>query len=286
MARKIKIEVGILNIKTHPHSPDRYAELIEAVYERRNTAKVRGDRYAMLSLLDKSTVRQGYITGLLTTFVNIELRGQWFDTSSLSEAKTSDLRQISIPEHLRPNAASFRFYFDLYEHRFYFQTYSQGKVLTPSSSLRVFAALLDDLRIRENFGDVKVSLVQSRAGLSTLFSLPVIKEIEIIIERPNADIFADDFEEKIEKHLEESHSRQVTISYKAERGSSVEPTGDIKKAGEVALDNGRVIVRGRDAGGAVTKSSADYPRLLHDKYDPDETSEEAAFRGLIPRREQ
>ena len=283
MARRIKIASGVLNIRIHPHTPERYAELFKRVYERKNVVKVRGDRFAMISLLDSRQARQGYVTGFLATFVNVELEGQWFDTDSLAEAKIEDLQEIKIPDNLRPNLATFRFYFDTIAHRLYFQTYTQGKQLTPHSALRVFNALFDDLKIRQEFGDVKVSLVQSRSSLKALFDLRVIKEINITIERPNADIFADDFEEKIEKHLEEAKSRQIEVSYKAESGGSLTPTKDIEEISRVALENGRVEVKGRDDRGATVRSSEDHPKVLHDKYDPDEVSEEAAFRSLIPR---
>lgn len=282
MARMIKVESGVLNVRIHPHSADRYIELLKLAYRQKNIVKLRGDRFAMISLLDSRSSAQGYVAGLLATFVNVEFDGSWFDTETLSEAKSDDLREINIPEHLRPNSATFRFYFDLASHRLYFQTYTQGKTLTPASAFRVFRAIFDDLKIRGEFGDVKVSIVQNKAGIDRLFSLKVIKEIDILLEKPNADIFADDFEEKIEKHLEESRSREVRIIYRAERGSSIEPTKEIRAVSEAALDNGRVIVRGRDDKGATVRASEDHPRILHDKYDPDETSEEAAFRSLIP----
>lgn len=284
MARRIKIASGVLNVRTHPHSAERYAELFKRIFEQKNVVKVRGDRYAMISLIDTRSARQGHITGLLATFLNVETEGQWFDTRRLSEAKAEDVREIKIPENLRPNLATFRLYFDLNDHRLYFQTYSEGKQLTPYSALRVFSALVDDLKIRNEFGDVKVTLVQSKSSLDTLFALKLIKEVIITIEQPNSDIFADDFEDKIEKHLEESNSRQVTIAYRAESGQSITPTKDIKDVSRVALENGRVEVRGRDEKGATVRSSENHPRVLQDKYDPDETTEEAAFRSLIPRK--
>jgi hypothetical protein len=64
----------------------------------------------------------------------------------------------------------------------------------------------------------------------------------------------------------------------------VNPTEEIRQVSEVALENGEVEVRGRDEKGAVTKSTEQQPKIIHDKFDPEEISESEAFRRLVPRR--
>lgn len=76
-------------------------------------------------------------------------------------------------------------------------------------------------------------------------------------------------------------SRSLTVVYDAERGGSVVPTDEVRTIGEVALEHGVVEAKGRDSSGAVTRSTADHPEVLQDKYDPDELSESNAFRRLI-----
>lgn len=240
----------------------------------------------MLTLIDRSDRREGFITGIITTFLKIEFEGRWFDTSGLKDATQSQVSQVHIPANLHPNAASFYFDFDTIEHRLYFQTYSDGKVLTVNQALSLFEGLADNLNITAKYGLAKISVVQSKAGLDALFNLPVIREVKITIKQPNPDIFADDFEAKIEAHLAQANSQKVTIAYEAEPGQSVSPTREIREISEVALENGRVEVRGRDEKGAVVKSTEQQPKILQDKYDPDEISERDAFRRLVPRRRQ
>ena len=119
-----------------------------------------------------------------------------------------------------------------------------------------------------------------------MFSIKRIKEIEITILKPNTDIFDDDFETNIEKHLEDTKSRQFTVIYSAESNGSIEPDDDINKISKVALQNGSVNVVGRDEKGAVRLNSKQFPRDLHDRFDPDAQSERNAFFGLIPPRAQ
>src|SRR3546814_14345259 len=56
--------------------------------------------------------------------------------------------------------------------------------------------------------------------------------------------------------------------------SDLNPTEEIRTVSEVALENGVVEVRGRDAHGAVKRSTEEQPKIIQDQYDPDERSEE------------
>lgn len=284
MSRRIKISAGVLNIRLHPHSPERYGAFIEDLFDLRKAVQLRGDRYGMLSLIDRKGKRDGFMTGIITTFLNIEFDGRWFDTSDMKEATREQVSRVSIPENLHPNAASFYFEFDLVDHKLYFQTYSEGKVLTVNQAYALFEGLADDLKIRKKYGPAQITILQSRAGLETLFKIPVIKEIKITIYKPNPDIFADDFEAQIEAHLAQANSQRVTIAYEAEEGKSVNPTPEIRQVSEVAIENGEVEVRGRDEKGAVKRSTEQQPKVLQDKFDPEEISEQEAFRRLVGRR--
>lgn len=131
-----------------------------------------------------------------------------------------------------------------------------------------------------DFGEAKITIVQSKAGLGTLFSLPVIKRVTIVLQKPNADIFDDDFDENIETYLEELNSKKLTLVLEAEAGKSIEPKPQLRRVGESALEHGFVKVDGRDAQGATSRSTEEFPRELHDKYDPDAENEGQAFRRL------
>ena len=283
MARKTKISSAVLNVRTHPHSPERYAELMGDLFDQKLAIKLHGDRFGMLSLIHRESNDHGFISGILTTFVKVEFDGRWFDASEMQDATTDQVASVSIPENLHPNAASFYFEFDTEKHRLYVQSYSEGKSLSPRQAQALFEGLSESAEIKNKYGQVHITIVQSQSGLDGLFNLPVIKEIKITIYKPNPDIFADDFEGQIEAHLAQANSQRVTISYQAEPGESINPSQEIREVSEVALQNGHVEVRGRDERGAVTKSTEQMPAELHDKFDSDAITEQNAFRRLIPR---
>lgn len=284
MARQIKIASGVLNIALHPHSADIYRSFVLDAYALKKPIQLRGERYGILSLVQRQRSADGFLSGIITTFTRLDPDGSWFDAARLTEANSNQLSQIQIPDNLYPNAASFYFSFDLEKHRLYFQTYSKGKVLSVNQAVTLFWELSQDLSMLATYPRPKITAVQSEAGLNTMFSIPRIKRVRITINRPNPDVFGDNFESDIEKELDDSNSRKVIIEFEAEPGESIAPTPGIRRASEAALDNGRVEVSGRDANGRVEKSSDGFHRILQDKYDPDTQTEEQAFRGLIGRQ--
>src|SRR3546814_19293933 len=119
----------------------------------------------------------------------------------MNEATEDQISKVSIPENLHPNAATFFFELQTVDHRLYFQTYSSGKVLTTKQALSLFLGLADDLSIRQKYGHVKITIVQSRGGLKAIFKLPVITENKININTAHPAIYDDDFEDQIKTHL-------------------------------------------------------------------------------------
>lgn len=281
MARKLKVSAAVLNLRIHPHSADKYVELFRAVFALKTPAQVHGDRNGMISSANFRETDEGVLSGVITTFTDLPEEGTWFDTEELDEASDEKLADLSIPPNIFPNAATYFFKFTIGDHRFYMETYSRGKSITPRSSLKLIRGLFSHPKIVEKFGQPSISLVQDKDGLAALFSIDRIKKIEITIEKPNSDILADDFEEEIEKHLLETKAQKVTLVYEAVPGQSLVPSKDIQRAGNVALANGDVRVVGRNDGMAFDASTNEYPKVLRGQYDPENTSEQQAFNRLI-----
>lgn len=280
MARQIRISGGVLNVRLHPHNDNTYGEFIQRLYALKKGIRVRGDRHAIISLLDRSEADDGIYTGLITTFIRLDTDEPWFDVSELKEASDNKVSRVSIPEGLHPGAAFFNFIFNARTHRLYFQTYASGKTFSVNAARTLFERLAADINIVRDFGEAKITIVQSKAGLANVFSLPVIKRVTITIQKPNADIFDDDFDENVEKYLEELNSKKLTLVLEAEAGKSIDPKPQLRRVGESALEHGSVKVDGRDQQGATSRSTEDFPRQLHDKYDPDVEAEGQAFRRM------
>lgn len=245
MARKIKVSASSLNIRLHPHSQEIYVKWLSDIYRRKLVVPVYGDRFGMISLLDRKDAKDGILSGVITTFIKFEKDGDWFNSADLKEATKDEVSEISIPENLHYSPSQFYFKFYTSTHRLYFQTYSKGKTLTPLSAQSFFGNLSKNLDVMELFGEAQVSIVQDKASIEKMFKIERIKEISITILKPNTDIFDDDFDKNIEAHLAETGSRQITVTYRADANGSVKPDDDINKISKVALTNGSVKVVGR-----------------------------------------
>ena len=284
MARKLKMSACALNLRLHPHNPERYAEFLYDIYNLKKPIKLRGDRHGMISLLNRSDASNGILSGAITTFLVVNFSGNWFNKDELKMASDEQVLKIDFPDNLHPNSAQFFFQFNTGNHKLYFQTYSSGKELSGKSALCLLQELAADQEIKEKYGDVAITVVQSIDGLNNIYSLPIIKEITISIIKPNSDIFSNDFEGQVEDHLAAAQSKKLTIAYEAERGRSIVPTREIRAISEVALENGSVKVNGRDnSGGVVKRSTDEHPIQYQDKYDPDIVTENQAFRNILPR---
>jgi len=235
----------------------------------------------MISLLDMTKSDEGVVRGIITTFINIEIDGNWFDAENLQDATDQQVSEVKIPANLHPNAAQFYFIFDVKKHRIYIQNYSRSKVLTPPQALKLLSELSTQTSITQKYNYASITLIQDKKALEKIFKIDRIDRITINILKPNADILADDFEEQIEAHLLASHARKLTLTYQANPGDSLVPNSDIQKLGEAALTNGSVRVDGRNDGQSVHESTEDSPLIIQGKYDPDTTTEDQAFRRLI-----
>ncbi|WP_298467281.1 DUF4747 family protein [uncultured Erythrobacter sp.] len=280
MGQKALMRSGVINIRAHPNSEYVYASLIQRAYQLKAGTKLRGDRYGVISLLNTDTLEAGFVEGILTTFTKVDTDSEWFDLENLQEAAGEKVAEISIPENLYPNPKSFHFVFKLKSHKLFLQTYSKGDTLSIRDATRMFERLLQRSEIQREFGDVKVTMVQSRQSLDRIFALEKITKVSIKIERPNADIFDGDFEERIQQHLAATGSRQFEVAYTAERGGSVNVSDEIRRVSQPALANGKIDVEGRTAEGKEKRSTNEHPELRQMRYDTDEQTEAQAMRDI------
>ncbi|MEP0190699.1 MAG: DUF4747 family protein [Erythrobacter sp.] len=280
MGQKSVIRSGVINVRAHPNSPEVYRKLIRQAYKLKVANKLRGDRYAVISLLQKDLVDDKFVQGVLTTFTRIDERSDWFDLENLEEASGEKVAQISIPENLFPNPKSFYFLFNIQTHRLHLQTWSRRDTISVRDATKMFSRLFSNPKISSKFGDVKVTMVQSSQSLERIFSIKRISKVTIKIERPNADVFDDGFEERIQQHLAATGSRQFEVSYTAERGGNVNVNEDIRMVSNSALANGKVDVEGQGEAGKEKRSTSDHPEIRQRKYDADDQTEAQALRDL------
>nr|WP_299856231.1 DUF4747 family protein [Sphingomonas bacterium] len=276
----MKLAVGALNVRLHPHSPEIYDAFLNALYQLRLPVRIRGDRFGMITLLDRRGIDDGLIRGVLRTFTKIDPNSRWFDEDSLGDADPELLKKISIPSNAHPNSSAFRFTMNVQKHILTFEQYSEGRQLTPKSAYQIFRWLADDEMIVAIFGTAKISVLQDKRSLDNIFNMRRLKSITFIIDRPNPDIWSDDLENEVDNHLAAAHAQRIAVTYTAPPGGSLVETPSLRRLGNGALRNGEIDARGYDEDGHVRVSTLDSPRIEQTKYDPDVETEQVAFERL------
>ncbi|MEG8027044.1 DUF4747 family protein [Sphingomonas aerolata] len=283
MAQRMKVEAGALNVRTHPHDDENYRELFRAAFALKKPVKIRGDRHGLIASLQRIGQEDEIVNGVLTTFIELDLKGAWLNTETLAEASNNELEEIVVPDYLRPNLMAFRFAFDIKNHEIIFEHYGDGNRLTHASAESFFSRLLSDKKIKKRFGDVKVAVVQSKGSVDRIFSIPRITEIEAYIEKPNADVWDGGFEGNAEDHLDEKNARSMLVRYKAERGGGIRRDDDLDALVRASIRNGRTVAKGYGPEGHMVVTTERYPRVEQEKYNPDDLSNVQVFARLVHR---
>lgn len=269
MARRHKLEIGGINIKAHPHSAEIYRDLMDLLYSLKKVVKIRGDRFGLITMVDYSDDDEDFIYGVLSTFIAIELDGDWFNAQTMGEASSNDIKAIRIPDYLHPNLKTFRFAFNVRNHELIFEHYSEGDRLTHASALSFFQSLTRDKKVLDQFGKVTCSIITEKGNVDRIFSIPRITDLSIFIEKPNSDLWGEDFEEQAEEHLSDKNARSMSVEYKAVSGQGIKRDEDLDALIRASSNNGRSVAKGYGPEGHMTVSTDRFPKVVQELYEPE-----------------
>lgn len=269
MANKI-LQVGALNIAMHaPHSIDHYINLIESSYRSRKITLFRGINGALIGALnpiDKENLAKGFI-GELYRFLKLDPSEPWFNVNNHETASKDEIKEIKIPEHLKPHLTRFSFVFFPKGHRLYIDTKSSsGKILGLSTAETIFSNIFNNVD-SENFNQIEVTVEPDKSTLDKIFKIPTIRHLEIEIVRPNPDDHSDD-ERKLLERLENQRARKMDVCLTSNRDDSIKPDNETKILAKVASSNGYVKASGRNhQDEPITLSTKDTPWIERASYD-------------------
>lgn len=247
MARETRIDVCALNIAMHaPHSVDKYVELMLSAYRSRRVVSSRGVNGALIGALyyvDKSNPAKG-LTGEIYRFIQLDPNEPWFNVQNKEAANEEELKEIKIPDHLKPHLARFSFVFFPKGHRLYVETKNAGKTIGPSTVAAIFERIFLDPSL-ERFGEIEVTVEPDKNEVAEIFNIPFIHHLKIELLRPNPDDHDGD-ERKFLKRLEKQGAKKMQVALISTRNDILSPDEDTKRLAQVAASNGYVSASGRD----------------------------------------
>ncbi|AYX85331.1 DUF4747 family protein [Acinetobacter baumannii] len=274
MARKRSVTYTALNIRVHPHpSPDIYVDLFNYLNENRRPIPLSNNIYLAindLKPLNENKPLDGFI-GEIIKYNGIT--DQWYNQKTGQKAEPEDLKEVNIPEHLKPNAKFFNFIFYPIDHKLVCEIKDTDGSISAKMLLEFFENLFKSPKLLEVFNTVEVNILPDLDAVDKILRLKYLKKLHLIILRPNADELAE-MEAEI---FEEMDSQNIGVYQKileAQENESLDLNERTKEQTKVAATNGRVDYKAKDerTGLTVTKSTASTPLIERDKYDPDTTT--------------
>jgi hypothetical protein len=246
MPREQFVEVGALSLDANPHPPGVYVRLLRRAAG--FLVKARASDYAKITEPKKSDRYEHVYTGRILVWTEIDIKGAWIDLQSEEELARELKRQISIPEHARPNFRTFNYIFDDRKHLFYFETRNEfNQKLGPTTARRLIAQMLSHELLGFNEPEVEVSIVPDEGAVDRILALPGLRVLEMRVARPNADVSSPQARKRVFAELDKLHAQRMERRYVKSGGAeTLTPTPEVRELAEVAADTGYLRGEGRD----------------------------------------
>ena len=235
MARDSKHEVAAINIRIAEEHDRNYLKLIKLLSGLRRGVRVYGDTYLAIS---QFWPEQNI--GIVSKYTELDIDGDWFNLDDFDAADADQLENINIPENLKPNLAQFYFELDSNMHILVFSSYAESKGLSTRSMANYFREALLWPEIIKSFGRVESDIVQSYRAVEELFELIDLKEIRILIRRPNPDDVSEDLAAIIEERLRAQNGDEYEEVLRSKDSGNLKPDERTRRLGNVAAENGEV----------------------------------------------
>ena len=286
MGRKLKVEVGAINVVMEKHKTHNYIDMLDEISRMDNEVIFRGETRASMSgreLKDSESLEFKQIAGqkfLGTIYKYSELSESttWHDTKTESTANPETLSQISIPKHLKPHEKQFKFIFFADSHTLIYQAYSKGHILTPKQAVNILSKFFNKPQIINNFGTVTATHFPEELEIKeVLKKFKKIKSIDLKILRPNADHNSGLDEDFLER-MESLHVDRIEQSYRASHDDSINVDEELEDTVNFASKNGVSTIKGSASDGTPADyTSKDNPKKEVFYYDSGDVSPDKMF---------
>ncbi|MFA7455792.1 MAG: DUF4747 family protein [Desulfobulbaceae bacterium] len=272
MGRLKKMEVAVINVVTHPHSPQGYVDLLKDAFALKSPVNYLGVEKFILNKpipINKEDAVEG-LSGFFHKFTDIDLRAPWMNLAKLEAVESEDGEPVvNIPEEMKPNCKTAPFVFLAKGHRFFFPTAhtEQNTRITFSPTLvaKALMSLFSHASIREKYGDVTVTVESQEETIGEILKIPALTKLILDVNLPNPDdIFGDEAEAL--RRMQEQHARKMRAEWTGNKEAGIKPDADTRGFMKLALSNGYVEAEGYDDQQKVVKKTEKHPVRLEGQY--------------------
>lgn len=271
MKKLKRIPLGIINISVSPHDNKghSYVRLLKLAYEQNLVIGVRGDEYAYLAScvqLNEANPLDG-LTGEIRKFTALD--EDWENLHLRKAATAEDLKELRIPEHLKPNRETFRYFFFPDSHRFVFQLTGAKRSISHNAVKRLLETIFANSKVKDRFPLVNVVIEPDADSVEKIFSIPHLHRLTVEVLRPNpGEGFTAREAREVEDLLMEQKAASLVMTLKHAPGQSLEPNKEVQKLTRVAKSYGRAVAEGRNEKNRPVKiDTDDHPITVDFDYD-------------------
>ena len=271
MARFRKMVISVLNVTTHPHSPDMYVRLFHRAATLKKPVKYLGDKHIIIgppAAIIPGKFEEGF-RGTIYRFIDIDTSNAWLDLNQVQEVVSEDGSPVvDIPVGLKPNCQYTQFVFFPKGHRLFFISKSHKILFSESCLANSLERLFSDERIFEEFGHVNVSAVSTKESILQILKIPDITSLTISVTLPNADDLSHLQQDIIDRMQQQNVNKQMSVM-RGVKQDGIKPDDMTIAYMGVALDNGYVVAEGYSGEEKVIRKTADHPVKIPVTYDPE-----------------
>lgn len=266
MPRFRTIKVAALNIKTHPHSPEKYIELFHDSFNTKAVGKIRGADWGIIGSLhhEKGLKQKSILHGVIYRFLNIDPTAPWLDLKSISPIEENDPKAIPIiPDHLKPNLKMIPYIFYPNMHRFFFTC----KSISPGGMMVLIADLFKNDSVLKKYGQVDISVESMHEAIERILGISRLTQLYIAFSRPNDDDLGS-IGKRIIERIDRQRIRKMEQTLTSSDKDGIAADDETKAFMNIARSNGKVWAKGYEDQQKVEISTVNHPFIGMKSYDP------------------
>ena len=210
-----------------------------------------------MEFLDRDNTQAGFRGHVLKWDRNVS---KVLNDQSNEELSDAELAKYTFPDELKPNPKFFKFIFDTKEHKLVCEILEKDdNTISPNVLLEFFRKLVDNEKIRETYGTIKINLIHKPISLDTILKKKLTK-LEIFIDYSNNDT------ESLEKSVQIFEAKKKKGSFLSLNDQNIT---DIK----AAIESGYVkcSIKNKDDRIEYFSTSKDHPFTKKVTYETNQT---------------
>lgn len=257
-----KLQYGLLNIVTQPHSPALYIKLFREAARKRITVHLGGsDRGLIGEPFTSKTGKREYLYGYLHRYSTLD-PNSWINLNTLDELAEDDMNKVAGLQNFGPNHRRFPFFFFPDVHVMVVVTRYNNKSMSIDAIRKMLEVIFQSSELSD-WGPADVNIFQDSAVLDDIKHLKKIKSIKMKVSLPNSDSAHLAYTSLFHK-MTDAGARQANLEYYAKKNDGLNYTPELERDLEDTLSNGGSVVEGVQPDGTqVSINTLASPRIFY-----------------------